>query len=301
MQKYERNISDDPVYFIDPDTESMSEYLAGLEKMRRKEKRPARIMNTISIILTVLGSMGVTFCCCVYPNLLINNSYFLRRFNFVALTIVLICITLVPGIIISVINKIRNPRNITPLVVIIFNAVVILIAAIIFAGLGIDKKSHPKNYSLDLTESDDIPYFDEIISCLESHGFDVALHDDSIARYKAFGWDYKVDLYISSEASPEKLAEVNKFLKELRDICKKAGTTKEKWEGMEVRITFKYYCPDEEEGFYPDFPITIKAHITDDFLIIEEKIDYITSNYSKYAGSVKTELDSNQDALIVVK
>ncbi len=302
MQQYQNNRFDEPGYTADPDAQ-FRDYVSEVNRKVREEnrkKRPARIMNTISTILTILGSMCVAFCCCLYPNLLINDSIFLRQFNFVGMTIGLICITLVPSIIISVINKIKNPKNTTALVVIIIDAVVILIAAIVFISFGIDKEVRPKNYSRDVTAVVDIPYYDEIVSCMDSHGFDVVVRDESRSGWNAFGWDYDIDLYISSEASPEKLAEVNKFLKELRDICKKANKTKETRDGMIISVRLYYYCADEEE-FYTQIPITIKEHVTDDFLIIEDKIDYITSHNSKYAGSINTEPNTYHDAFIVVK
>lgn len=155
----------------------------------------------------------------------------------------------------------------------------------------------------EVYSSDDCLYYDRLISCVNSHGFD---HVDTASpsnylygatpRYISY-----ISVYISEDASAEEIEEVNELMRECCDICQWQDETEPQHAPMEVRATV-YYFDDSEYMYYAS--VVVNAQTEKDKINVMNEVRNSISNSWRKNKDIPTEIDITgkpDDCLIIVR
>lgn len=149
------------------------------------------------------------------------------------------------SLVLAIIAIVTDKRKAWGVVCIVVDSLLVIVGAVLMAILMSSAVMATKGmreylgsqYEVEITNS--IP--DDIRTCMEKHDFDVAEMTDD---YDSPIITLELHLYVSRNASKEKIDDATLFLKELRELCDNYGGS--------VRVYPCSFDPDDEDSFvYP--------------------------------------------------
>ena len=238
-----------------------------------KSKKTAMIFCIISNVLMVLGVLAIPF---LFVMILAMGFGAVGETFFMALLIAAACaLGPIASLALAIAAKVKNRKSIWAVVNMVLSTILIMAPVALGIVYVNDRKNNPKPVSQ--TEEcwyilNEHPYYDEMKSCLEEHDFDDTLIDNSGRRMSSC--NYIVRIYVSTEASEEKRSEVNEYLRQMRDICRKTDEMGIYPEGMSFRIWFYYFDPVIDKKVYSAVDIPdISADTPDEEIDVDKYID----------------------------
>ena len=262
-----------------------------------KKPRSVKALNIISTILTILSVITAPFL--FFMILLVGFGAMAPA----VFQIIGVCIALALGVFVSlalsIVAKIINHRSVWALVNIIVDCAVIVFP-IISAAYLINNPVPVEDHSLAKVEinSDESPYYEDMMESLESHDFDEVYTQITTKNQQVYY--YRIDIYISSEATDEEIEEIEEYLKELRDIFKQANKDNAYPNGMKADVEIHYYIPDEEKGSYYLGSHTLTSYTSDSNIDIDHMIDDALKNDEPHKHTLPTGITGYYDVTIIV-
>lgn len=261
-----------------------------------KSKKTAMIFCIISNVLMVLGVLAIPF---LFVMILAMGFGAVGETFFMALLIAAACaLGPIASLALAIAAKVKNRKSVWAIVNIVISCFVIIIPVYVAVRFYQTPASEymQETLSVETVKSDEHPYYDELNACLEYHEFDVV--ETRITNQHTNSFLYSVKIYISSDATDDDIAEIEEYLRELRDICKIANQESTYACGMQVTVGFYYFDPNEEEICFLD-RLNMNSLTRDSKLEIQPRIDDALEKGYLSKGTVPSEIGYD-DVMIVV-
>lgn len=251
------------------------------------------VLCTISTVLTVLSLfLAPFFAFAAVASTLGNGTGSITPSSMIMM--LLLCgVGLVAALVLAIIAIATNKRKAWGIVCIIVDGLLVLagtVLLIIVIAAGVSAVNNMQDfyasqYQIDITDS--CP--DDIRSLLDKHDFDVAIMDED---YDSSVVSLEIHIYISSNASREKIDDASYFLEELRALC-------DHYAGR-ARVYPVYFDPDDENSFIHLYDFSVTSNTVKSRFNLYNQITSAQSYMERVHGEVPDELEEG-DILIVIQ